>query len=177
MINEQRNDLLIKFLKLIASEDHFRAVDKIFKEAGLNISLDKSITDFYNRNSHPIIFEYSKNLYMQENYFHAVFEAVKVYNKLVKEKARSKKDGQPLMLDVWRADGGVLKVTACKTETEKDFQNGIQFLSAGLMSAVRNPTAHEPHLLWPISKEDCLDLLSFISYLLRQLDKAVYYKE
>jgi hypothetical protein len=44
------------------------------------------------------------------------------------------------------------------------------------MQAIRNPTAHEPALYWPISKEDCLDLLSFISYLLRQLDKAIYYK-
>src|SRR5947209_2402063 len=49
-------------------------------------------------------------------------------------------------------------------------------LSAGLMSAIRNPTAHEPAVDWPISLDDCLDILSFISFLYRQLDKAVYFK-
>lgn len=79
------------------------------------------------------------------------------------------------MMEAWTTNG-VLKITACKTETDKNVQEGIKFLSAGLMQAMRNPTAHEPALDWPISKEDCLDMLSFLSYLFRQLDKAVYYK-
>ncbi len=70
----------------------------------------------------------------------------------------------------------VLKVTRCQTDTDKNVQEGIAHLSAGLMRAVRNPSAHEPALHQPISKEDCLDLLSFISFLLRQLDKEVYFK-
>jgi hypothetical protein len=44
------------------------------------------------------------------------------------------------------------------------------------MQAIRNPTAHEPALDWPISREDCLDILSFLSFLFRALDKAVYFK-
>lgn len=52
----------------------------------------------------------------------------------------------------------------------------MAFLTSGLMSAVRNPTAHEPALEWSISENDCLDILSFISFLFRQLDKAIYYK-
>jgi hypothetical protein len=44
------------------------------------------------------------------------------------------------------------------------------------MSAIRNPTAHEPAVDWPIDLVDCLDILSFISFLFRQLEKAVYYK-
>jgi uncharacterized protein (TIGR02391 family) len=79
------------------------------------------------------------------------------------------------MLDVWRPEG-VLKITKCVTETDKNVQDGIKFLSAGLMQAIRNPTAHEPALDWPIIKEDCLDLLSFLSFLLRQLDATVYFK-
>ncbi|WP_222846444.1 TIGR02391 family protein [Pontiella sulfatireligans] len=71
---------------------------------------------------------------------------------------------------------GVLKITPCQSETDCNVQNGVKFLSAGLMQAIRNPTAHEPALDWPIEKNDCLDLLSFISFLFRKLDEAVYYK-
>ena len=94
-----------------------------------------------------------------------------------KSKSVSPKDGQALMLDVWGADNGVLKITPCLSETDKNTQNGIKFLSAGLMQAIRNPTAHEPAIDWPINKQDCLDLLGFVSYLFRQLDSSVYVKE
>lgn len=40
----------------------------------------------------------------------------------------------------------------------------------------RNPTAHEPAITWLIDKQDCLDILSLISFLYRQLDKAVYFR-
>ncbi len=80
------------------------------------------------------------------------------------------------MLQVWGCKKGVLKLTCCKTNTDKNVQEGIKFLSAGIMAAMRNPTAHEPALHWPIEKQDCLDMLSFMSFLFRQLDKAVYFK-
>ena len=94
---------------------------------------------------------------------------------MVREKAVSTKDGEALMMDVWSCQNGVLKITACHSDTDKNIQDGIKYLSAGLMRAMRNPTAHEPALHWPITKEDCLDMLSFVSFLFRQLDKAVYY--
>jgi hypothetical protein len=43
------------------------------------------------------------------------------------------------------------------------------------MRAIRNPTAHEPAHLWPITKEECLDILSFVSFLMKKLDDAVYF--
>ncbi|WP_271629290.1 TIGR02391 family protein [Caldicellulosiruptor sp. DIB 104C] len=175
MNNDERNGLLRKFLRLITPEDKVAEVEKILREAGVNLHIDDALNEFYSRNYHYLICKHCLQLYKQKNYFHAVFEAAKVYNKMVKEKAQSDKDGYELMMDVW-AFKGVLKVTPCKTETDKNVQEGLKFLSAGLMRAIRNPTAHEPALDWPISKDDCLDLLSFISFLLRQLDKAVYYK-
>lgn len=85
------------------------------------------------------------------------------------------KDGESLMMDVFSIKG-VLKLNSGQTETELNVQDGIKFLSSGLMRAVRNPTAHEPALDWPINKQDCLDLLSMTSFLFRQLDKAIYFK-
>ncbi|MCD6317752.1 TIGR02391 family protein [Candidatus Aerophobetes bacterium] len=175
MNNEERNNLLKKFLKLITPENMILKIENILDQAGIKLYLDESLNEFCSRNFHYLIHQHCLKLYKQRNYFHAVFEAAKVYNKKVKEKAQSEKDGYSLMMDVWGIKG-VLKVTQCETETDKNVQEGLKFLSVGLMQAIRNPTAHEPAIYWPISKEECLDLLSFISYLLRQLDKAVYYK-
>ncbi len=61
--------------------------------------------------------------------------------------------------------------------TKINVQNGIKFLSAGVMCAMRNPTAHETAEEWKISQEDCLNILSFITFLLQKLDSATYYKD
>ncbi|MCW3107807.1 MAG: hypothetical protein JWQ09_2313 [Segetibacter sp.] len=135
-----------------------------------------SLDEFVKRNFHAEVVKHSQKLFTQRNFFHAVFESAKAYNKDIKEKSKSDKDGQALMLMVWGWDSGVLKITACQTQTDKDYQDGIKFISGGLMSAIRNPTAHEPAISWPIDKQDCLDILSLISFLYRQLDKAVYFK-
>jgi uncharacterized protein (TIGR02391 family) len=141
-----------------------------------NLLYKDNLDEFLRRNFHSDVIKHSQKLFAQGNYFHAVFESAKAYNKDVKTKSQSDKDGQPLMLNVWGCDSGVLKVTACHSQTDKDFQDGIKFISGGLMSAIRNPTAHEPAISWPIDKQDCLDILSLISFLYRQLDKSVYYK-
>jgi len=176
MSDEDRNGLLLQFISMITPEAQEQAVDKILKTAQIDAKLANAISeDFLARNFHEKIHQHCRKLFLQENYFHAVFEAAKVYNKYVQEKAQSEKDGQSLMLEVISVNG-VLKLNKGVTQTEKNVQEGVKFLSAGLMQAMRNPTAHEPALDWPIGKEDCLDMLSFISYLFRQLDKAVYFK-
>lgn len=141
-----------------------------------NLLYKDNIDEFLKRNFHPEVVRHSQKLFAQANYFHAVFESSKAYNRDVKTKSLSDKDGQPLMLSVWGSETGVLKVTACQSQTDKDFQDGIKFISGGIMSAIRNPTAHEPAITWPIDKQDCLDILSLISFLYRQLDKSVYFK-
>jgi len=176
MNNEERNNQLYQFIELITPQNLKVQAQEIISKAGVATTLiNQEVRDFANRDFHQEIRTHCRKLFEQRNYFHAVFEAAKVYNKKVKEKAQSSKDGQSLMMEAWTSSG-VLKITRCQTETDRNVQEGIKFLSAGLMQALRNPTAHEPALDWPIPKEDCLDMLSFISYLFRQLDKAVYYR-
>ncbi len=74
---------------------------------------------FTGRNFHAQVRVHARNLFLQRNYFHAVFESAKAYNKAVREKAKSTKDGQPLMLEVWGCDRGVLKITACRSDPTK----------------------------------------------------------
>lgn len=148
---------------------------QILKDAGVeDASPDReTLRRFDARGFHAEVVQHCRTLFGQGHFFHAVFEASKTYNKAVRTKAQSTKDGEALMLSVWSPDGGVLKVTACQTDTDRNVQDGIKFLSAGLMRAIRNPTAHEPALHWPITEQDAVDILSFISFLFRQLDKAV----
>lgn len=133
-----------------------------------NTLLDK----FDSCHFHPKIQETCRELYAQKNYFHAVFEAAKLYNNLVKDKSNLDADGQDLMMKAWAPEKGSLQLNACESETERDYHDGIKFLSAGLMRAIRNITAHELRLEWPIDQQDATDILSLISFLLRQLDKA-----
>ncbi len=176
--SEESEARLIKFLRQLSGDDSWAGISKILENCG--ISASKLNRDDYNRfmgrGFHAEVIKHAQALYMDGHLFHAVFEAAKAYNKAVREKVQSAKDGQSLMLEVWGWDKGCLKITPCLTDTDKNVQDGVKFLSAGLMSAIRNPTAHEPAVDWPISLPDCLDILSFISFLFRQLDTAVFFK-
>jgi uncharacterized protein (TIGR02391 family) len=177
MSSEARDQLLTQFCLRIAGQ-HRDAVQRIMTDAGVGKSVvnreDQEL--FAGRSFHGTVILHARKLFLESNYFHAVFEAAKAYNVEVKKKSQSAKDGQALMLDVLGAEKGVLKLTACVSETDRNVQDGVKFLSAGLMQAIRNPTAHEPALDWPINRADALDILSFLSFLFRQLDKAVYVK-
>ena len=175
---EETEARLIKFCRQISRDEDWPVVSKILQDGGIAPGKlnREEYQRFMGRGFHAEVIKHSRALFMDGHLFHAVFEAAKAYNKAVRDKAKSTKDGQSLMLEVWGWDRGCLKITACQTDTDKNVQDGVKFLSAGLMSAIRNPTAHEPAVDWPISLDDCLDILSFISFLYRQLDEAVYFK-
>ena len=174
--SEERKKWITQFLLHLGRDEQQKTkLLQILKDAGVEgVCPDKEILRRFDaRAFHPEIVKHCRTLYGQGNFFHSVFEAAKVYNNAVRDKALSDKNGESLMLSVWSRDGGVLKITPCKSETDKNVQDGIKFLSAGLMRAVRNTTVHEPALQWPIKEEDAADILSFASYLFRQVDKAV----
>lgn len=162
-VNEKKN-LLVNFAERLHPEL------SSFLE---NFDVDENTLErFEAYQFHPEINRHCRKLYGEGNYFHAVFEAVKVYNNLVKSAAGINDDGQSLMMKAWDPNNGVLKIKPYLSETERNFHEGIKFLSAGLMNAIRNPTAHEPALHWPISEQDAADILSLISFLLRQYDRT-----
>lgn len=176
--NIERVKRLINFCLELTPEEHIKTTIEFLEKnhCPYNLLHKDNLDEFLKRNFHYLVIMHSQRLFAQGNYFHAVFESSKAYYKDVKIKSQSDKDGQQLMLNVWGCDNGVLKATTCQSQTDKDFQDGIKFISGGLMGAIRNPIAHEPAITWPIDKQDCLDILSLISFLYRQLDKAIYYK-
>lgn len=167
----EKNSKLQHFIEILLPTELKDDANKLLVQA--NILEDNK--DFDGRNFHNLIVQHAKPLFRNGHFFHAVFEAAKVYNKYVQQKSHSPRDGQDLMMNVLSLQG-CLKVNTGQTDTDKNVQEGIKFLSAGLMQAMRNPTAHEPAIDWPISKQDCLDMLSFISYLFRQIDKSIKYE-
>jgi uncharacterized protein (TIGR02391 family) len=66
----------------------------------------------------------------------------------------------------------LLAFNALQTETEKSEHSGFAMLLKGCFSAVRNPLAHEPKILWK-GEDDAADYLTLISLLHRKLDEAV----
>lgn len=173
---EERMKRLVKFCIELSPDTMKGEISNFLVENGCNYNIvyKDFLNEFEIRNYHTEIIKHSKNQFLMQNYFHAAFEAFKAFNNSVKSKAQSDKDGQDLMMAVFSANG-VLKLNSGQTETERNVQDRVKFLSSGLMRAVRNPTAHEPALDWPINKQECLDFLSMISFLYHQLDKSTYY--
>jgi len=173
---EERTKRLVKFCMELAPEEQKGSISQFLIDNGCDYnSVNKdNLNDFHSRNYHSEIVKHSQKLFLQQNYFHSVFESAKAFNNCVKSKSKSDRDGQDLMMSVFSLNG-VLKLNTGITDTEKSVQDGVKFLTSGLMRAVRNPTAHEPALDWPINKQECLDFLSMISFLFHQLDKSVYY--
>ena len=105
---------LVKFCREITPDADWPGVSKILETGGiLAAKLNREQYNlFMARNFHPEVSRHAQKLYLQGNLFHAVFEVAKGYNKAVREKAQSTKDGQSLMLEVWGWDKGCLKITA-----------------------------------------------------------------
>ena len=98
---EKRQQLLITFVKSLTSgeTDYQNYLLGILSECGLynSLSNENALERFDSHQFHPAITEHCRDLYGEGNYFHAVFEATKVYNNLVKAKAQSTDDGASLM--------------------------------------------------------------------------------
>lgn len=129
---------------------------------------------FSSRCFHPSVEKHSRDLFIGGNYYHAVFEVCKAFDKTVREKSSFDKHGTELMSSALSLKG-TLKLNKQITETEKNEQEGLMHLCMGLMRAIRNPESHEPKLDWNITREDALDILSLLSYLYRQIDKTTYF--
>jgi uncharacterized protein (TIGR02391 family) len=128
---------------------------------------------FDSRNYHYEVRKHARDLFVDEKYFHAVFECCKAFDKYVQSKSLISASGFSLMSKALSIEGP-LKVNGQSTESEIDEQKGVMHLCMGLSSAVRNIKAHEPVLEWPITEEDALDILSLISFLWRKIDDSIY---
>ena len=127
---------------------------------------------FETRNIHPRFPKNVRKLFDDSHYPQATFEAFKFVDREVARLAKHGESGFKLMMAVFAEGAPILKLTPCKTTSEKDEQKGYQFLFAGSTLAFRNPRGHEYALR--DSPDDCLDQLAVASILLRRLEAAGY---
>ena len=129
-------------------------------------------TQLLKRGTHAEVYKYCKVELMQENYFHAVFEACKGLFQRIREMSGIEGDGATLIDKVFSVENPRIAFNTLQTETEKSEHKGLALLFKGCHAAIRNPLAHGPKILWQ-GEADAVDYLTFISMLHRKLDQAV----
>jgi uncharacterized protein (TIGR02391 family) len=127
---------------------------------------------FEGRKIHPEVVKYCKAELLQDNYFHAVFEATKGLAQRIRDMSGIERDGAALVDKVFAVEKPILAINSLRTETEKSEHKGFAMLLKGCFGAIRNPLAHEPKILWE-GEDDAADYLSLISLLHRKLDNCV----
>ena len=124
------------------------------------------------RRIHSEVLRYCRSELMEDNHFHAVFEATKGLAERVRESSNSDFDGAQLVDEVFMGDTPILAFNTLRTTTERSEQRGFAFLMKGCFAAMRNPLAHEPKILWD-GEDDVADYFTLISLLHRKLDDCV----
>jgi uncharacterized protein (TIGR02391 family) len=126
-----------------------------------------------NRNVHEDVLRFCRAELLQDNYFHAVFEATKSVADKIREKSGLDADGAELVDSAFGGNMPLLAFNTLQTKTEHSEHTGLMNLLKGLFGTFRNVTAHAPKIKWVINEQDALDMLSLASLLHRRLDKAV----
>lgn len=159
--------------------------EKQVEVVGILHTLIPEYAKYHWRHIHKTVQDASYNDYMKADFYRSVQESLKRYNTCVQAKTGSNKDGQDLMMSVfgkdkdWSVSSKYKKTDGSDflSVTKENIEEGQKFMSAGMMSGVRNPLAHEEVVQLRDSglftEDDCLDILSLLSHLFRRLDDAI----
>jgi uncharacterized protein (TIGR02391 family) len=126
------------------------------------------------RKVHEEVFKYCRAELLDDNYFHSVFEATKGVYERIRIMANTQGDGADLVNKVFGGQAPIMSLNPLISESDRSEQKGFVNLLNGLYGAVRNPQSHAPKMVWPMSEEDALDILTLVSFIHRKLDRAVF---
>ena len=130
------------------------------------------VSELQKRHIHADVVKCCREEYLQENYFHAVFEAAKSLSEKVREKTGLQEDGSALFNAAFSVNNPRLALNTLQTSTERNLQNGLKEMLNGVTHMVRNVTAHELKIRWVVNEQDAIDILTTISFLHKQLDEC-----
>jgi uncharacterized protein (TIGR02391 family) len=152
--------------------DAARTIDQALERAN---RLHSALTQ---RNVHTDVLNFCNAELLQENYFHAVFEAMKSITFKIRSLSGLTCDGCDLVQKAFgmRHGGPLLVINLFETETQKGEQNGFMNLLKGLYGTIRNPLAHDPKIEWDMTEQDALDILTMLSLVHRKLDQAYRFR-
>jgi uncharacterized protein (TIGR02391 family) len=132
------------------------------------------------RKVHEDVLRFCKAEFLQQDYFHAVFEAMKSIGAKIRDSSGLTSDGAELVQQAFALGKGVSPILAINnlaTETDEGEQRGFVNLLVGLFGTIRNPLAHNPKIEWDMSEQDALDILTTASLVHRKLDQAYRYRK
>ena len=129
-------------------------------------------TALHQRGTHQEVFKYCRAELLQENYFHAVLEAVKGVAERLRQMSGLYTDGAELVNAALSTKSPILALNSLSSDTELSEQKGIANLLVGVFGAIRNPTAHAPKVVWAMPEQDALDVFAILSYVHRKFDGA-----
>lgn len=107
---------------------------------------------------------------LDENYFHAVFEASKGVAERIRTLSGLTGDSAELVNRAFAGQQRVPVSGPLSTDSEKSEQRGFANLLIGLFGAERPPLGSCTEDEWPISEQDALDILTLVSLIHWKLD-------
>lgn len=125
------------------------------------------------RNVHLQVFVYCNPELLAENYFHAVFEAVKSIADRMRTMTGLYADGNQLADAAFSTQGPLIRINHLTNDTQRSEHIGLCNMIKGLFGTIRNPTAHTPKIKFVIDEQDALEIMSIVSFVHRKLDKAL----
>jgi uncharacterized protein (TIGR02391 family) len=131
--------------------------------------LIKMIND---RKLHPELINYCREELIKNNYYHAVFEAVKGISAMLRKKTGLTTDGSELFNKTFGGNTPLLLINNYITDTEKSQQRGFVNLLTGIFGTFRSQPAHSAKIDWNIEEQDALDLFAIASYAYRKIDQS-----
>lgn len=120
--------------------------------------------------SHPLAKEIAREpleLYKNGHFNEAVRKAAEKFEVYIQEATGLHEHGQPLMSKVFKIDKPIIKLNNLNTENEKNIQQGFQFMTMGMMQAIRNVFSHGDEDMR--SPEECYEMLMFLNWLFRNI--------
>ncbi len=151
-------------VQIISRVDTLKEAEK--RARGLRFNLEQ-------RKIHADVLKFCRAELLQDNYFHAVFEATKSMADKIRDMSGLSTDGTALIDEAFSIKYPLLAMNKLTTENEKMVQTGFATLLKGIFGTFRNTTAHVPKIKWNIEEQDALDLLTMVSYAHRKLDKTI----
>lgn len=119
---------------------------------------------------HPEVQKAIGSLFRNGHFANAIEDACKVLDALVKMRSgRYDLSGTDLMNTVFSPKNPILRFNEGLSESDRSERQGMMHLYVGTMLAFRNPRAHE---ILEDDPEKALEVVSFISFLAKALDKA-----
>ncbi|MTV82201.1 TIGR02391 family protein [Secundilactobacillus folii] len=124
---------------------------------------------------HPEILKYCNSELLQENYFHAIFEASKCVLQKIRDISELNDDCNSLVNECFNTKRPIvlIKGNMLKTQTEKSKYLGLKSLLNTIVYLYRNPKAHDPKLYDVTSETDAITALTLMSLAYGLLEKCI----